>query len=113
MDNTVDWRNVVDYIVNVVLTISFLLVFVTGLIKFMVLYRIFGSQNMLLPHYLMSAIHDWSGVMMGILVFIHLALHVRWMIAMTKRFFRRGSPKVTSIPSPSQHTRGTGQAPPG
>ena len=36
-----------------------------------------------------SMLHDWSGLIMGLLVIIHLALHWRWIVSMTKNMFKR------------------------
>ena len=37
-----------------------------------------------------SLLHDWSGLIMGLLVIIHLALHWRWMVGVTKILFKGG-----------------------
>lgn len=83
-------RRTLNYIIDMALATVFFAVFITGLIKFMHLYRIFGIDRLLLPNYLISVIHDWSGVIMGILVLFHLVLHFKWLVAMTKRYLRRG-----------------------
>jgi len=73
-----------DYFIDLGLFISFLLVFVTGIIKFRGwgLYARFGFPNI-------SLIHDWSGVVMGVLVLVHLALHWDWICCTTKSFFEK------------------------
>ena len=73
-----------NYFVDIGLFISFLLVFVTGVIKFKLfnLYKSFGFPNI-------SLIHDWSGIAMGVLVLIHLILHWNWIVCMTKGFFQK------------------------
>ena len=34
-----------------------------------------------------SKIHDWSGIIMALLVFIHLAFHWNWIVEKTKHIF--------------------------
>ena len=34
-----------------------------------------------------SLVHDWSGLIMGLFVLIHLALHWRWIVVVTKNIF--------------------------
>jgi len=36
-----------------------------------------------------SMLHDWSGLIMGLLVLIHLALHWKWIVSMTKNMVFR------------------------
>lgn len=81
------------YLVDLGLLICFCLIAVTGLIKFMTLYRWFGVNNLLLPNYQISVIHDWTGLVIIMLILIHLALHFRWLVGMTKRFLGRGGSK--------------------
>ena len=75
------------YIVDVGLIISFLAVFITGIIKFPGLLPYFGIRRGNLPIYEISRVHDWAGVVMGILVFVHIVQNWQWIVAMTKRYF--------------------------
>lgn len=38
---------------------------------------------------LISILHDWSGVVMAILVLAHLILNWDWIMSMTKGFFEK------------------------
>ncbi len=76
----------VNYFIDVLLGIAFLLCGITGILKLPILF------NVIRPSLVMSKIHDISGVMMVILVFIHLVLHWKWIVVMTRRLFK-GSPK--------------------
>ena len=78
-----------NYIVDVVMGISFLAAFITGAIKFPGLLRSMGIDVRTLPISKISRLHDWSGLVMGILVFVHLALHWNWIACMTKKYFAR------------------------
>ena len=79
-----------NYVIDVALGISFLLVLATGVIKFPGLVQMLGISRGSLPISQMSTIHDWSGLIMGLLVLVHLILHWRWIVCMTKSFFRKG-----------------------
>ncbi len=46
------------------------------------LYRTLHVQNI-------STLHDLSGLIMGLLVLVHLALHWKWITSMTKTMFKR------------------------
>jgi len=82
-------RNKINYWIDIGLTISFVLVFLTGIFKFPALVRYFGWVYNAIPGRTLSRIHDWSGLIMGLLVFVHLAMHWKWMVAMTKNVFKR------------------------
>ena len=84
--NTMD-KLKLKYIVNVGLLVSFLAVFVTGVVKFPGLLQSLGVQTKNLPWKEISRLHDWSGLVMGILVLVHLVQNWQWMTAMTKRYF--------------------------
>jgi hypothetical protein len=62
--------------------------FITGLIKFPGLVGFFGIRFGDLPIGTISGIHDWSGIILIILVFLHLILHWSSLKAMTKRIFK-------------------------
>jgi TRAP-type uncharacterized transport system fused permease subunit len=73
-------RAKLNYIVDVGLAISFAIVAVTGILKFPALG---GRMRDYVP------LHDWSGIIMAVLVLIHLVLHWNWIVAMTKSFFKK------------------------
>lgn len=76
---------VVRYCVDLSLGIVFLICFVTGLFKFTLLMRMLGLTGVVLPLALMSDIHDWSGVLLGIVVVVHVILNRGWILSMTKK----------------------------
>ena len=83
-------RAKLNYWIDVGLAISFFVCFFTGLIKWPGLIRIIGTSAYKILHAKnISLLHDWSGLIMGLLVLIHLALHWRWMVVMTKNIFKR------------------------
>jgi hypothetical protein len=82
-------KNKLNYLIDLGLVISFILVFITGVIKFPELIRYLGLRHRDIPMYEITLIHDWSGIFMGILVFIHLLLHWKWIVVTTRSFLKR------------------------
>jgi hypothetical protein len=76
---------VVRYCVDLSMGIVFLICFVTGLFKFTLLMRMLGLTGVVMPLALMSNIHDWSGVLLGIVVAVHVILNRGWILSMTKK----------------------------
>jgi len=78
-----------NYFIDCGLIITFLLAFVTGVIKIPELTRYFGDVFLIVPASTLSQIHDISGIVMGLLVLAHIVLHGNWIVAMTKSTFRK------------------------
>jgi len=91
---------VVRYCVDLSMGIVFLICFVTGLFKFTLLMRMLGLTGVVMPLALMSDIHDWSGVILGIVIAVHLILNSRWILSMTKKMLE--APKVHNNENTSQ-----------
>lgn len=72
------------YATDLLMGIFFITSFVTGLLKFTPLLRATGLNQMVLPSALISDIHDWSGILMGLFVCLHLYMNRRWIITMTR-----------------------------
>lgn len=77
------------YAIDAGLAVSFLGVFVTGIMKFPGLLKSIGIDVKSLPFGAISKLHDWSGIAMGIFVLVHLILNWQWIVCMTKRYFGR------------------------
>jgi hypothetical protein len=75
------------YGVDALMGIMFLVCCITGLFKFTLLMRILGLTGAVLPLALMSDIHDWSGIALGLLVALHLFLNRSWILSMTRKVF--------------------------
>lgn len=85
-------KTTLNYIIDVLLGISFLLVFTTGILKWKGWTEIFeGIIGTKLNILAIIFVHDWSGLAMGILVLIHLILHWNWIKCMTLNFLRRNN----------------------
>ena len=81
-----------NYFIDCGLIITFLLAFITGVIKIPELTRYFGDVFLTVSASTLSKIHDISGMVMGLLVLAHLVLHGRWIVAMTKSTFGKKEP---------------------
>lgn len=79
----------ISYFVDILMGISFIVSAITGIFKFPGLTKYFISIYLVITPYDMAIIHDWSGVTMASLVLIHLILHWKWIVAMTKNIFKK------------------------
>ncbi|MHA2181637.1 MAG: DUF4405 domain-containing protein, partial [Promethearchaeota archaeon] len=80
-------QQLLKYFISIGLLISSILVGVTGILKYPGLLLEIGQYFQLSG--LFTTIHDWSGVIMGILVLIHLILNWRWLVGFTRRIMKR------------------------
>jgi Domain of unknown function (DUF4405) len=71
--------------VDLALGIMFAICFVTGLLKFPLLLQVTGLYRLILPSALISDLHDWSGILLGLLVLVHLSLNRTWILGMTRK----------------------------
>jgi len=76
----------INYWLDLGMGISFVSLAITGILKFPGLIR-----NVNLPWHTLSEVHDWSGIVLCAFVLIHLMVHWKWIVAMTKCFFRKES----------------------
>jgi len=76
---------VVKWCVDLAMGIAFLFSAVTGTIKFMVLLRVAGFSEIVLPVAQMSEVHDRAGIILSILVLVHLVLNRVWILSMTRK----------------------------
>jgi len=70
----------IKYWIDVGMGISFLLCFVTGLLKWPT--RGAGGLG---PRYLVTVVHDFTGLFLGVFVFFHVLLNWEWIVCMTKK----------------------------
>ena len=84
-------KNSVKYVIDLGLLLSFLAVTITGIIKFGSFLSLFGISldYSSMPIGTMSRIHDWSGIIMAVLVLIHLISNWDWIMATTKGYFEK------------------------
>lgn len=80
-------RNALNYWIDLGILISFILTFVTGIIKWPGLIPLIGLDYQKVPMLQLMYIHDFAGVAMGLLSVAHVLLHIKWVIMMTKKIF--------------------------
>ncbi|MBT6995197.1 DUF4405 domain-containing protein [Candidatus Woesearchaeota archaeon] len=78
-----------NYWIDVGLLISFLGAGITGIIKLKAIATQLGLEwgDPLMKT--LSTIHDWSGIVMVLLVLVHLILHWDWIVCETKNIFSK------------------------
>jgi cytochrome b subunit of formate dehydrogenase len=74
-----------NYSIDMTILITGLLCGITGLIKWPGLVYALGLSYQGLPLDAITQIHDWAGLIMLLCAMIHVVLHFRWLIAMTKK----------------------------
>jgi hypothetical protein len=81
----------INYFVDIFMGISFVVSAITGLIIFFFIPSgvKHGSLQEFLgfEKYIWTNIHNWSGLLMILLVLLHLILHWNWIVCITKTFF--------------------------
>jgi hypothetical protein len=70
-------RSRLKYYIDIGMGITFLLSFITGLMKWPSKVNGVGG-----PRLISTLIHDFSGLFLGLFVFIHLLLNLDWIICM-------------------------------
>jgi len=80
---------VVKWVVDLAMGVAFLACFITGMFKFTYFMRLFGFTSLVLPIAQMSNLHDWSGLLLGLFVAVHLILNRGWIMAMTRKVLFR------------------------
>ena len=89
----------INYYVDIIIAISFVVVALTGMILFFAGYG--GYQGGRKPRYaqtvlgvsrlLWKDLHDWGGIIMLGGVFLHLVLHWKWIVCMTRNVFKKSA----------------------
>ena len=79
----------INYIVDFILFIAFMLVSISGLVMFFILPSGSGGESFLITRHLWKDMHNFSGLLMVFLSIIHILLHIKWIICMTKGMFRK------------------------
>lgn len=82
-----------NYVVDFLMTISFIVTAISGLILFFFLPS--GVKQGSYQTFLgiikgnWSVVHDWSGIVFIILGVLHFILHWNWIVSMTKNLFKK------------------------
>jgi len=90
-DKPVSKKKVVNYIINISMLVSIILLFFTGLIKYPPIQALLGIEVASIPYTAISTVHDLSGISMLVLGFFHILMHIKGMLKTTKSIFKRKS----------------------
>jgi len=73
----------INYFLDILLAISFIIVAITGIILFL----------KLVPKHTLVQLHDVSGIIFIILSLTHIVLHFNWFVCVTKSMFTNNKDK--------------------
>lgn len=77
------------YLVDVMLAISFLVCFVTGVLKLPGFVRFFHRAAIEVPTDQITSLHDASGILLGLFTVMHLYLNRRWIASVTRKLLEK------------------------
>lgn len=82
----------INYFVDFLLLITFLITSITGLIKWRLLITSLGIANLyfVLPMGTIRLWHEWASFSMVILGWIHIILHWKWIFVTTRKIIKGG-----------------------
>jgi hypothetical protein len=86
-------KEIANYFVDLALVLVFLSSGITGLLKFPGFLGLFGYNYKYLQQFGLNQVHDFSSILLVLLVLVHLALNFPWLAAMTKKVFFGGRSK--------------------
>ena len=95
-------RNTINYGIDVGLTLSFLVIAVTGILRYRELLQFFARRGIYIDTGPITEIHRWAGLVLTVLVLGHILLHWRWIVKTTVSLFRRRRPEVAGAASSAQ-----------
>ncbi len=75
------------YIIDLGLVVSFTLIFLTGLLKLLDVYGYASYPFEFLVN--LSIVHNWNGLILGIIASLHAVLHLKWFVQKLKQIYRR------------------------
>jgi predicted ferric reductase len=74
-----------NYVIDMLILASFLICAIAGIIKWPGFIRTLGLDSTTLPMRQITTLHDWSGLLMIVLIAVHFIIHMEWLAAITKR----------------------------
>ena len=81
-------RRIVKYCIDLGLLVSGFLCISTGIIKLPGIIALFDIRRANLPVSPITLVHDSSGVVLTVLIVIHVILNWKWLVGVTRSFFR-------------------------
>jgi hypothetical protein len=85
-------RALLKYCIDISLFVTAVVCIVTGLVKFPELIRYVALSGLVLPYNELSLVHDWSGVLLIVLVLCHVTLNWKWLTEMTRAILKGTGP---------------------
>lgn len=71
------------FYLDVGMTSLFILCLGTGIAKFTPITRFLALKSAAIAP--ITLVHDWSGIVLGVCILLHLAFNWKWMVAMTRK----------------------------
>ncbi len=84
-------RNFRNYFIDMILLATGLLCILTGFVKWPGLIVALGLTSQAFLIDLITQVHDWTGLILGSAVILHVAMHLRWLKEMTRKIFSKES----------------------
>ena len=85
-------KSKVKYLIDLGLAAAFICSFLTGLVKFPAVREAFLLTRRVLPYTEINLVHDWAGLLMGVLILLHLLFNFSWIVAMTRKYLKPKNP---------------------
>ncbi len=78
-------RHTGRYLLVIGLLAAFFACFITGVFKVPAISQIFGMTYRSAPMVVLTAVHDWTGVVLGALIIVHVLVYRKWILAMSRK----------------------------
>ena len=78
-----------NYFLDAFMGVIFAACLLTGLVFFPGLLEALGVKFSAIPVQLLRTVHEWTGLIVGLFVIIHIALHWQWVANVTRSVFGR------------------------
>ena len=83
----------INYFIDLLMLVFFLIIAVTGVIKYFFLEPLSGRYNVIsflgISKYAWSVWHDYAGLILLVIIGVHIMLHLKWIWITTKSFFKK------------------------
>jgi hypothetical membrane protein len=81
-------KNKINYILNWLAFLGGLAVLVTGIMRFSNVLTFIVINIGPLDTNMLNAVHRWMGVATAAVILVHIILHWRWVVRVSKNFFK-------------------------
>jgi len=80
-------RTIINYCIDISLLVGAVFCGTTGIIKWPGLIASLGLSYKTLSIAAITGIHDWSGLLIVILAVLHVLMHRKWLVVLTRQIF--------------------------